>query len=60
MMWHGLKVDVLSLKHRYLDIRQQCRTFESVVSCPYDWLFLVLVMRAQGALLTKANGRIDE
>ena len=30
MMWHGLKVEVLSLKHRpdhrYLDMRQECRT----------------------------------
>ena len=29
MMWHGLKVEVLSLKHRpsrrYLDMRQECR-----------------------------------
>ena len=34
MMWHGLKVEVLSLKHqpshRYLDFMQECRTFKSV------------------------------
>ena len=34
MVWHGLKVEVLSLKYRpshwYLDRRQEYRTFESV------------------------------
>ena len=38
MMWHGLKVEVLSLKHQpshqYVDIRQECKTFKSVVSHP--------------------------
>ena len=61
MMWHGLKVEVLSLKHRpshrYLDMRQECRTFETQ-GC--DWLLLVLAMRARGASLTKTDGKIDE
>jgi hypothetical protein len=43
-----------------LDMRQQCKTFESVASHPYDWLLLVLAMRAQGALLTKTDDKIDE
>ena len=64
MMWHGLKVEVLRLKHQssywYLDMRQECRTFKSVASCPCDWLFLVLAMRAQGASLPKTDGKIDE
>ena len=64
MMWHGLKVEVLSLKHqpshRYLDMRQECRTFKSVASHPRDWLLLVLVMRARGASITKTDGKIDE
>jgi hypothetical protein len=42
MMWHGLKVEVLSLKHRpshrYLNMRQEYRTFKSVISRPCDWL----------------------
>ena len=37
MMWHGLKEEVLSLKHqpshRYLDMRQECRTLKSGTSC---------------------------
>ena len=64
MMWPGLKVEVLSLKHRpshqYLDMRQECRTYKSVASRPCDWLFLVLAMRAWGAPLTKTDGKIDE
>ena len=63
-MWHGLKVEVLSLKHRfshrYLYSRQECRTFKSVASRPCDWLLLVLTMRARGATLTKTDGKIDE
>jgi hypothetical protein len=47
-MWHGLKAEGLSLQtqpsHRYLDVRQCCRTFQSVASGPCDWL-LVLAMR---------------
>ena len=57
MMWHGLKVEVLSLKHRpshrYLDMKQEGRTFKNVTSHPCHWLLLVLAMRAQGASLTK-------
>ena len=70
MMWHGLGVEVLSLKHRpshrlHLDMRQECRTSKSVASRSCDWLILVLAMRAQGAPLTKQNktktdGKIDE
>ena len=64
MMWHGLKVEVLSLKHRpshrYLDMRQEYRTFKSVASCPCDWLRLVLAMRARGASLTKTDDKIGE
>ena len=64
MMWHGLKVEVLSLKHRpshrYLGMRQECRTFKSVVSRPCDRLLLVLAMRARGAPLIKTDGKIDE
>jgi hypothetical protein len=65
MMWHGLKVEVLiSLKHRpshrYLDMRQEYRTFESVASHPCDWLLLVLDMRVRGAPLTKTDGKIVE
>jgi hypothetical protein len=64
MMWHGLKVRVLSLKHLpshwYLDMRQEYRTFKSVATRPCDWLLLVLAMRAQGAPLTKTDGKIGE
>ena len=65
MMWHGLKVEVLKVSkhqpsHRYLDMRQECRTFKSVASYPCDWLLLVLVMRARGASLTKTDGKIEE
>ena len=64
MMWHGLKAEVLSLQHRpshrYLDMRQECRTFKSVASRPCDWLLLVLAMRARGASLTKTDDKIDE
>ena len=64
MMWHGLKVEVLSLKHRpshrYLAIRQECRTSKSVASHSCDWLLLVLAMRARGAPVTKTDGKIDE
>jgi hypothetical protein len=49
MIWHGLKVGVLSLEHRpshrYLDMRQECRTFNSVASRPCDWLLVVLATR---------------
>ena len=41
MMWLGLKVEVLSLKHEpsqwYLDMRQEYRTSKSVASRPL-WL----------------------
>ena len=61
---HGLKVEVLSLKHRpyhrYLDMRQEYMTSKSVTSCPCDWLLLVLAMRPLGASLTKTNGKIGE
>ena len=64
MMWHGLKVKVLSLKHRpyhrYLDMRQECRIFESVTSRPCDWLLLVSALRTQGTPLTKIDGKIDQ
>jgi hypothetical protein len=64
MMWHGLKVEVLSLKyqpsHRYLNMRQEYRTFKNVTSRPCDWLLLVLTMRARGAPLTKTDGKIGE
>jgi hypothetical protein len=60
-MWHGLEVEVLSLKHRpshrYLDMRQEPRTFKSVASRPCDWLLLVLAMRARGAPLTKTDNK---
>jgi hypothetical protein len=63
-MWYGLKAEVIILKyqpsHRYLDRRQQCRTFKSVVSRPYDWMLLVLAMRARGASLTKTDSKTDE
>jgi hypothetical protein len=63
-MWHGLKVEVLSLKHRssrrHLDMRQEFRSFKSVASYLCDWLLLVLAMRAQRASLTKTDGKIDE
>jgi hypothetical protein len=59
MMWHGLKVGVLSLEHRpshrYLDMRQECRTFNSVASRPCDWLLVVLDTRARGAPLDTKN-----
>ena len=46
MMWHGLKVEVFSLKrrpsHRHLDVWQEYMTFESVASCPFDWLLFSL------------------
>jgi len=64
MMWHGWKAEVFSLtfrpSHQYLDMRQECRSFKSVASHPCDWLLLVLGMRAQGAPLTKVDGKIDE
>jgi hypothetical protein len=64
MMWHGLKVEVLSLKHRpshrYLDMRQEYKTSKSVTSRPCDWLLLVLPMRPLKAPLTKTDGKIGE
>jgi hypothetical protein len=66
MMWHGLKVEVVSLKHRpshrYLDMRQEYRTSRSVASRPCDWLLLVLamIMRPLGASLTKTDGKVGE
>ena len=61
---HDLKVGVLSLEHqpshRYLDMRQECRTSKGVTSRSCDWLFLVLAMRAQGAPLTETDGKIDD
>ena len=64
MMWRGSKVEVLSQNyrpsHRYLDMRQECRTSKSVASRSCDWLLLVLAMRARGAPLTKTDGKIDE
>ena len=64
MMSHGLKVEVLSLKHppshRYVGMRQGCRTSKSVAFRSCDWLRLVLAMRARGAPLTKTDGKIDE
>ena len=58
------KAEVLSLNHRpshrYLDMRRQYKTFESVTSEPCDWLLLVLAMRARGAPLTKVDGKIGE
>ena len=64
MLWYGLIVAVLSLKHRhshrYLEMRQECRFFKSIASDHCDWLLLVLAMRAQGASLTKTNDKIDE
>jgi hypothetical protein len=64
MTWHGLIVEVLSLKHRpshrYLDMRQECRTFKSVTSRPCDWLLLALAMRARGTSLAKTDDKIIE
>ena len=60
MMWHALKVEVLSLNyqpsHRYLDMRQECRTSKSVASHSCDWLLLILAIGAQGASLPKTDG----
>jgi hypothetical protein len=62
VMWHGSIVEILSLKHRpshwFLDMRQECRTFKSVTSHPCDWLLLIFAMRAQGAPLTKTDGKL--
>ena len=64
MMQHGLKREVLSLKHilshRYVDTMQECWTFKNVASCLCDWLFLVLILRIQGTGLRKIDGKIDE
>ena len=45
MMWHGLKVEVVRFQHRpfhrYLDMRQECRTFKRValvIGCFYSKL----------------------
>ena len=63
MMWHGLKVEVLSFKHqpshRYLNLRQEYRTFKSADSRPCDWLFLILAMRARGASLVRSYKRVS-
>ena len=48
------------LSHRYLEMRQECRTFKSVASGPCDWLLLILAMRARGTPSTKNDGKIDE
>ena len=45
--------------HRYVEIMQECRII-SVASNPYDWLFKILAMRAQGLSLRKTDGEIDE
>jgi hypothetical protein len=59
MMWHALKVSVLSLKHqpsyRYPNIRQEYRTVKSVASRLCDWMFLVLAMRTRRASFTKPS-----
>ena len=65
MMRHGLKVEVLSLKHRpshrYLNMRQEYRTFKSVASCPCDWLLFNLSYKGRrSSIKTKTNGKIDE
>jgi hypothetical protein len=60
-MWHSLLREVLNVKHQpsyqYLEMRQECRTFKSDASSPCNWLFLVLAMSAQGAMLTKLTVR---
>jgi hypothetical protein len=60
-MWHGLKVEVLSLNYRpshwYLDMRQENRTSKSVASRLCDWLLLVLAIRPLGAPITKTDGK---
>ena len=56
-MWHGLKVEVLSLKyrpsHRYLDMKQECRILKIVTSRPCDLLLLVLSVRTQEAVMVR-------
>jgi hypothetical protein len=56
-MWHGLKLEVLSLKHR----TSKCGKNEGPLIVPPFALvigcFLVLAMRAEGASLTKTNGK---
>ena len=63
IMWRGLKVEVFSLKHRpsdrYLDTRQECKTFKSVGSRPCDRLLLVLATRARGTPTTETDGKIE-
>ena len=60
MMLHGLKAEVLTLKHRpihqYLEMRQECRTFKIVISNPCDWLLLGLAMRTRGTPFSKIDG----
>ena len=62
--WHVLKGEVLSLKHRpslrYLEMRQECRTFKSAAPGPCDWLFLVLAMRARETSSIKTGNKMDE
>ena len=57
MMWHGLKVQVLSLKHRpsyrYLNMRKEYRTFESVASRPCDWLLSSLSYEGTRSFINK-------
>ena len=62
LMWHGLKVEALSLKHRpshrYLDMRQECRTFKIVASRPCDWFAFSLSY--EGTPLTKPKSMTRE
>ena len=64
MMWHGFKMEVLSLKHRpshwYLDMRQECMTFKSVSSCPCDWLLFTLSYEGTRSFINKTDGKIDD
>ena len=57
MMWHGLQVKVLSPKHRpshrYLDVRQEYRTFKSVAPYPCDWLLFSLTYEGMRSFINK-------
>jgi hypothetical protein len=57
MMWHGLKVEVLSLKHRPShrcpNMRQEYRIFKSVTSCPCDWLHFSLSYEDMKSFINK-------
>ena len=60
-MWQGLKVEVLNLKHppshRYLEMRQACRTLKIVASSSCGWLLLGFSYEGARSSMNKSRGK---